>query len=352
MRNLNTTRKLYYLTRSKAGVIKRDLHSSIPLSLLKRLKMWMLGFESKSYYYYDLKNNDYKNYISNSEFSMTRFINQPYDIILEDKLIFEKVMSQYIKVPKNYALIQNGRIIPLTMEMPIYSIDSILERCRQLGGLVIKPVDGALGRGVIILKIEYNKISMNNKIIDIKDLEDYILSKKNCIITEYIKQGEYANELHPTTVNTIRIMTAVDIDTNKPFIVGAIHRIGSKDSGVVDNFAQGGLSASIDLDTGIVGCAAKLIGKTLIQYERHPDTDALIKGVKIPRWNDVKNKLLQIMNEIPYIKYVGWDIALTDTNIVAIEGNSHPDPIVLQMHGSILKDSRVRKFYKFYSIIN
>lgn len=57
------------------------------------------------------------------------------------------------------------------------------------------------------------------------------------------------------------------------------------------------------------------------------------------------------MEQLPYIKYVGWDIVITDDDIVAIEGNNHPALKVIQLHEPFLKDPRVRKFYKHYGII-
>lgn len=72
------------------GVIKRDIYSENSIDFIRRLKMWALGFESDRYYLYSLENNDYKDYISDYKNAMTRFINCPYDVILNDKIIFEK----------------------------------------------------------------------------------------------------------------------------------------------------------------------------------------------------------------------------------------------------------------------
>jgi hypothetical protein len=57
------------------------------------------------------------------------------------------------------------------------------------------------------------------------------------------------------------------------------------------------------------------------------------------------------MKKVPYIKYIGWDIILTDNGIVAIEGNNHPEPRSVQAHQALLKLSQVKKFYQDYHII-
>lgn len=72
-------------------------------------------------------------------------------------------MSQYIRVSKNYGFISKGIIYPLQSKVWIETIDLIFRACRKQDGLVIKPVDGAQGRGVTILKPKGNEIFMNNK---------------------------------------------------------------------------------------------------------------------------------------------------------------------------------------------
>lgn len=355
MKNHNIFQKAYYLSRSRLGVIKRDIKSKNLISLNKYFKMWALGFEAEKYYLYDLKNNDYKDYLSDSKYAITRFINYPYDVMFNNKLIFEKIVSQFIRVPKSYGFVDNGTIFSLQSEIKIDTIESIINICREQGGVVIKPIFGSQGNGVVILKIKDDEIFMNGKKIDRQELKKYIANLDDYIITEYIKQGEYARDLYPDSTNTMRIIMMVDPDTNKPFIAGAVQRIGGKNSGGLDNFSQGGYSANIDLDSGDLSAAVTKVGtleaKELTWVNIHPDTGLQIKGVRVPDWDNIKQKLLDMMEELPYIKYVGWDVAVTDNDIVIIEGNSHFQVGVIQLHKPLLKDAQVRKFYKYYGII-
>lgn len=355
MKNHNAFQKAYYLSRSRLGVIKRDIQSKNLIDFTKCLKMWALGFEAEKYYLYDLKNNDYKDYLSDSKYAMTRFINFPYDVMFNNKLIFEKIVSEYIRVPKSYGFVNNGTVFPLQSEIKVDTIDSIIGICKEKGGLVIKPIFGSQGKGVAILKIKDDEILINGKKIDEQELEKYISKLDDCIITEYIKQGAYARNLYPDSTNTMRIIMMVDPDTNKPFIAGAAQRIGSKTSGGLDNFSQGGYSANIDLDSGELSAAVNRIRtletKKLNWIDVHPDTGLQIKGIKVPKWDNIKRKLLNTMEELPYIKYVGWDVAVIDNDIVIIEGNSHFQVDVIQLHKPLLKNSQVRRFYEYYGII-
>src|SRR5699024_5670137 len=144
----------------------------------------------------------------------------------------------------------------------------------------------------------------------------------------------------------------IDPENHEPFIARAVQRIGSKTSKGLDNFTMGGYSANIDIETGILSEAAtKIGGKELEWYDKHPDTGAQIKGVQVPRWDEIKKKLLNIMREMPYLKYAGWDIVLTDEDIVTIEGNNHSQVGVMQLHKQLLIEPRIKKFYKYYNII-
>ncbi|HHW69852.1 MAG TPA: hypothetical protein GX392_00685 [Clostridiales bacterium] len=352
MKNLNAIQKTYYSCKSRFDIIKNDIKSDNNLGFFKRLKMWQLGFLSEKYYLYNLEHNNFRDYLSDHNHEMSRFINQPYNVILDDKIIFEKIISQYIRVPKNYALIDNGNILPLQSKVKINDIDSLIYICKKESGLVIKPVRGSQGRGVKILHIKNNVIFKNGKEIKRQELENIISNLDNFIITEFIEQGQYSRNLYPGSTNTIRVVAMMDPHTHKPFIAGAAQRIGGKASGGLDNFAQGGYSANIDLNSGELSAAVtRLETENLIWHNKHPDTDSQIKGVKIPGWHNIKHKLLCVMEELPYIKYVGWDIVLTDDDIVVIEGNSYPQPRVIQIHTPLLKNDQVKEFYKYYSII-
>jgi hypothetical protein len=54
---------------------------------------------------------------------------------------------------------------------------------------------------------------------------------------------------------------------------------------------------------------------------------------------------------LPYIPYIGWDIIVQEEGFKIIEGNNHPGLDTLQAHRPLLKDPRVRKFYKAHGVI-
>src|SRR5699024_4574574 len=159
-------------------------------------------------------------------------------------------------------------------------------------------------------------------------------------VNEYIEQGEFGNSLNNTSLNTIRILTLQDIETNEPFIPIAVQRIGNKKSSPTDNWSRGGFSASIDLDTGELGKAVSHpdSSKELNWYKYHPDNNNIIQGKKIPQWDYIKNKILLAASQTPFFPYIGWDVVITDNGFIVIEGNSMSDVDLLQIHEPLLSN--------------
>lgn len=81
---------------------------------------------------------------------------------------------------------------------------------------------------------------------------------------------------------------------------------------------------TIDLETGIIsGVGANKSGEV---YEIHPMTGKRIPGTQIPYWDEVKAMCLKAMHVVPQVRFVAWDVAITPTGPVFIEGNSFPSP--------------------------
>lgn len=358
MRELNRWNRAYYKSRSRMGVIRLDLKSNWPLGWLKRFKMWKLGFLSDKYAAYDLKRNENHLYTTDYQEIIARFINYPYSEVLNNKLIFERFYREHIKVPKSYAIIDNGliyeyRLSDKSYNEPKTNIGPELEKlAEQYGKLVMKPIKGAMGAGVMIVGFAGSgRLAINNKIYDTSALEEILRSFKKYFISEYIEQASYSKNIFPDAMNSMRILTMIDPKENRPFIAAAVKRFGTCKSAPVDNNTIGGISAAIDINTGELSKASQFTGKEVIWHSKHPDSGATIEGLVIPNWTDIKEQIYNLLTCFPMIKYVGWDIAEQDERIVALEGNNHPQARLLQIHKPLLGDERVVRFYKHHRII-
>ena len=59
-------------------------------------------------------------------------------------------------------------------------------------------------------------------------------------------------------------------------------------------------------------------------YETHPVTGCEIPGFQFPYWNEVLEMCKKASFEIPEVGYIGWDVAITPTGPVFVEGNELP----------------------------
>jgi len=186
----------------------------------------------------------------------------------------------------------------------------------------------------------------------IDKLSNFINQLDDYFVSAYISQGEFAKKLNPSSLNSMRIVTMIDPITNEAFVPVAVQRIGTEKSSPADNWTQGGICAEIDIETGKIKKGVSYpVNGMLNWYKYHPDNNNQIEGITIPGWDRLKESILRVANQHPYIKYIGWDVVLTDSGIEVIEGNNCTDTNLLQVHRPLLKDKRVIGFYRYYGII-
>ena len=51
------------------------------------------------------------------------------------------------------------------------------------------------------------------------------------------------------------------------------------------------------------------------------------------------------MNDNSYLRYIGFDVAITDDGFRIIEANGSSTPTVAQVRGGFLKDKRMRELF-------
>lgn len=149
--------------------------------------------------------------------------------------------------------------------------------------------------------------------------EQYYAAHKGeyLVIEEPINQHAKMAQLHPESVNTIRVSTL--LHNGEPHIMAAAMRIGTGDN-CTDNLHNAGLACAIDTESGIV--ISKGYNKDAYTYLKHPDSHVTLLGFSVPNWNQVKNMCLEAAKQIPSLKWIGWDVAITEESCSLVEGNT------------------------------
>lgn len=198
---------------------------------------------------------------------------------------------------------------------------------KQVKKFVVKTTESTHGEGVVL----YNKVTLkkdlcylerfDSKIVELSD----ILKNEPLIFEEYIEQTDQFKKFNKNSVNTVRFMTIL-LPTGEAKIIATFLKIGKSNS-CVDNAGSGGnIDAAIDIETGKIHSAIIFKDwRKVTPINNHPDTGVLIDGVTIENWDKIKQKVIQFQKSHPFLKAIGWDIAITKNGPVVIETNSFWD---------------------------
>src|SRR5699024_8302808 len=320
------------------------------LGFIKKIKYLTKGFSSEKYYLYNFKENNHRKYLSDYQRQKTYKINNKYYIVIDDKILFEKIFKNDKLTPINYGTIEKGII---QIENQRKTIDSFINFIKEKSQIIIKKKSGGGGKGIFKVSCLNDKFYIDDSVIDCEELKKLIYKLDNSIIQEHIIQAEYSNDIYSGTVNTIRILTMRDPDTKEAFIATAVHKFGSERTKPVDNVWNGGMTALVDLETGTLQKSAyhHENNKVISWQENHPDTNKKIEGITIPNWDKVKESIIKLTDDLSFLHYVGWDVVVTDNGVKVIEGNNYSDVNILQIHEPLLKNDKIKKFYRYHNII-
>ena len=222
----------------------------------------------------------------------------------DDKAEFNEFFSEWI--PRKWIRINDST-----------SAEDVFGLCRNFSQLIGKPLEGSSGVGIR----KYTEA-------DWKDGPEAFLNQLKQdgigILEEIVIQHPKMASLCPTSVNTCRIATL--LGDKQQGIVYAFLRIGN--GKVMDNVDCGGMASRINLETGkLQTVGADKQGNTFI---KHPMTDTSIIGFQIPFWEEAKNMCMEAAQKIPQMRFIAWDVAITENGPTFIEGNSFPSHAIPQ----------------------
>ncbi len=251
--------------------------------------------------FYAINNKQRKTYLTNGKNNeiVRTFNDKNYWYLLDDKAEFNKLYKKYLN--RDFLL-------------PNSSIEEFNNFIKNKDRVIVKPVDGVGGVGI--------------KIVSTKE-ENLYEKYKDYLIEEIIIQNDKLNEIYDKSVNSLRLFTFYD--GKNSYLLQSIIKFGN--GNVVDNFSSGGMYAFVSDDGTIITPA---IDKNDNIYESHPITKKQILGFKIPLFEEAKKTVLEASKELNEIKYIGWDVAITNDKASIIEGNSYPG--VFQIKPSFSKD--------------
>lgn len=175
--------------------------------------------------------------------------------------------------------------------------------------VIIKPTNECGGKGIQVIHTRGIDSSERARLQQEIVGEEYI-------VEEFLEQEGILHDINPSSLNTIRVGTFNGGDDI--YISHAFLRTGRKDS-LVDNLHSGGVEWPINHQTGII--SRKGFDSYGHEYSRHPDSNFQVVGLTIPYWNDAMEYIKQAAKSIPQVKYIAWDLAISNESFALIEAN-------------------------------
>ena len=256
-------------------------------------EMYNLNPEQRATYLTRGKNNDL----------VLKYNSKEHFDDFDNKVKFNRIFNKYLK--REYLSLKDE------------DKNTVINWINDKKVFVAKVVDGTCGKGVIKVDLSEYK--------DANETYGFLIDNNYMLIEELIIQKGELNELHPKSINDVRIVTVLNDD--KVHIIGAFLRIGNGE--FVDNINSGGMFAPIDIEEGLIRYPAA--DKDGNVYKKHPLTNVRIVNFKIPLWQECLQLVDEAARIVPSVRYVGWDIAITNDGPVFIEANPFPGHDIYQI---------------------
>lgn len=253
--------------------------------------------------YINLTKEEKKTHVTTKSFyKILSYLNDKnYREVMNNKILFNKVFKDYIK--RDF------------IDLRVCSKEDFIKFCEGKEIVFSKRVRDFGGHGV-------SKIVLKDK--DLEKLYEEINERKEFLVEEAIVQHEVLNKINPYAVNSFRVVTLVK--DGKAHILGNALRINTDDA-----VAIGCEDAYMRLDEEGKICSRVLDDYANV-YESHPMIKVPFKDLKIPYVKEAFEMCIEAALEVPEVRYVGWDVAITENGPVMMEGNEWPSYGLIQFN--------------------
>lgn len=263
-------------------------------------------YDYQEFEFYNLNSKERKTYLTRVKNNaiVRMFNDKEIAKKFDDKVKFNKIFNKYLK--RDWLYLDNN-------------YEEFVKFCESKKDFIAKPVGGSGGEGIELIKVDKKNY---------KKTYEYLVSNNKLLIEEKIIQNKKIGMLNKTSVNTFRIVSF--FDGKETHILNVVFKIGN--GGVTDNFSSGSMYTFVRDGKIIVPAIDR---DDNIFYE-HPISKINIVGYEIPNYDKAIDLVKECAKKVPEVKYVGWDVAITDSDAVIIEGNCFPG--VYQIKPSFVKE--------------
>ncbi len=348
--------KVFAALRNFRQLASEDWRSPFPMQV--KFNAWRRGFHAESFALYDLAHNDPNDYISDYQRWRYCIKINPSRSYYDHKIEFRSILlTAGLPQAETVALCAKGQILLRPLEdtreyVSASQLEAVLSE-EEGAKFIVKPENGTRGEGIFLLSSENGRLMRQRGKARISfTIEDL---PKIALIERMVRQGAFWNALFPDSANSMRVLTGFTADEPEPVILRAVQRIGTTDTVPTDNWSGGGICSLIDLPTGRLGPGLTHPSKSRQggrAFAVHPDSGAQIEAATVPYWDASCRTARRAAACSPLHRYVGWDILVDEHGTpIILEGNGNTDVNLLQVHGGMLADPNIRRFYRHAGVL-
>ena len=143
------------------------------------------------------------------------------------------------------------------------------------------------------------------------------------VLSKHQFPGFFVSKSNNKSINRVTVITLLYNDIT--YIISINLNLGN--NSIVDSLKRGGMTNKIDIETGT--SLHPFCDRGLNNYYFHPITKEKINNIKLPYINEIKLLVKDLSNIIKSVRYVSWDIAITNDGPILL-GASPPLPNIYQ----------------------
>ncbi len=199
---------------------------------------------------------------------------------------------------------------------------------------IIKPTIGAYGRGVRAFTRKADGfVDTTGKLLDARQLYDDMQTDPQFdgfVVQERLRScSELVGLTGSEALQTVRIISFID-DTGECLLLHAHFKPIVGDH-IIDTYLDGmsgNTEARVDLESGLLGPANQITstGQGIRTIPEHPTTGVAFEGFQLPMWEQTCGLVHRTTLKFLPLRTIGWDIALTPSGPLVLEGNVWWDP--------------------------
>lgn len=245
--------------------------------------------------YINLSKEEKQNYLTKRNYvKLVKYLNKRgYQMIFHDKVVFNRIFKDYI-----------GRDFIDIREVGYKGFKKFVTGKENV---FAKKHNSFGGDGV-------SKVNLEGE--DLRVLFNQLYNDKQYLIEDTLIQNEYLNWINPKAVNNVRLVTL--LKDGEVYVVFKTLRINAGSEEVISCHD---IYMTLDDEGNVLG---NVVDDECNIYKKHPITGFKFKGAKIPNMDKALDLVKKAAKLVPEMRWIGWDVAITEDGSAIIEGNNYP----------------------------